>query len=383
MNDHYEFFISYSRADLEQVKDIKNIIERETGAHCWMDLEDIEPNTPRFTQAIAQGINASEVFLFMRSEMSQNTDFTLRELNYATNRKKKVVIVNIDISPMSDEFELCYGLNQISTWNNPTEQAKVIRFLKKCMNKKDDKRDEEEVIVRQLIPYKQDGKWGFMDKDTDKIVIPCQWKYVGGFSESMAAVANDKGMWGFINKTGNEIITCMWLYVGDFIEGLANVCDDKGKWGFINKTGEVVVPCKWTDAKSFSGGLARIKDDYGKRGYINKKGEVVIPCKWKGSGFFSEGLTHVEDNNGRWGFIDQIGTVVIPCKWRYTGDFNEGLSPILDDNYKWGYIDKTGTVIITCKWKHAWPFRGGQAKVENDNEVIRTIDKTGKVVKSE
>ena len=70
-----EIFISYSRKDLDIVKAIKKEIERSTGTECWMDLEGIESGEPRFTKAITDGINASKVFLFMRTSTSQDSKF--------------------------------------------------------------------------------------------------------------------------------------------------------------------------------------------------------------------------------------------------------------------------------------------------------------------
>ena len=59
------------------------------------------------------------------------------------------------------------------------------------------KRQGMYVSCIEEIAYKR----GFIDK-TGKVVIPCQWKNVGFFSEGMAVVVDANDMYGFIDKTG-------------------------------------------------------------------------------------------------------------------------------------------------------------------------------------
>ena len=82
-----DIFISYSRRDLDFVKQIKEEIEKNIGVQCWMDLYGIESGSPRFTKDIVEGINNSKVFLFMLSNHSQGSKFALRELDYAYKKK--------------------------------------------------------------------------------------------------------------------------------------------------------------------------------------------------------------------------------------------------------------------------------------------------------
>ena len=132
----YDIFISYSRRDLDKVKAVKADIERLTGAKCWMDLEGIESGTPRFTQAIIDGIERCKVFLFMRSQHSQASKYALLELNYASDQSTShVVIVNIDDSEMAKEFQFLYSLTDTIDWNNKPQQEKLLRDLRRWVGK--------------------------------------------------------------------------------------------------------------------------------------------------------------------------------------------------------------------------------------------------------
>lgn len=140
MEKRYDIFISYSRHNLDEVKAIKTEIEQTTGARCWMDLEGIESGAPRFTQAIIDGIEQCKIFLFMRSEQSQNSKYALLELSYASEESPEthVVIVNIDSSPMTKEFRFLYRLTDTIDWNNPPQRAKLFRDLGRWIDKPED-----------------------------------------------------------------------------------------------------------------------------------------------------------------------------------------------------------------------------------------------------
>jgi hypothetical protein len=64
------------------------------------------------------------------------------------------------------------------------------------------------------------------------------------------------------------------MAAGYFYSGLAYV-QDKGKYGYIDKSGNVVIPCKWNSADNFSYGKAKVKGDDGKWYQINMQGEIV------------------------------------------------------------------------------------------------------------
>jgi len=129
-----DIFISYSRRDIDLVKQIKGEIEKCIGVQCWMDITGIESGSPRFTKDIVNGINNCKVFLFMLSSHSQESKFALRELNFAYNKKDilgiHVVIVNIDNCRFIDEFEFMYGLTDAILWTDTSQHDKLIKDLK-------------------------------------------------------------------------------------------------------------------------------------------------------------------------------------------------------------------------------------------------------------
>ena len=115
-------FISYKRVDKDRVFAIKDFIERGLGGdvdgknYCWIDLEGIESDA-QFANVIIRAINRADIFLFMYSSahseiVNFDKDWTVREINFAEKKDKRIVFVNIDGSSLSDWFELLFGTKQ-------------------------------------------------------------------------------------------------------------------------------------------------------------------------------------------------------------------------------------------------------------------------------
>jgi len=152
------------------------------------------------------------------------------------------------------------------------------------------------------------GKDGFEDRRTGKIVIEPKYDSASWFSEGLAAVELN-GKWGFIDKTGKMVIEPKYDMAEDFSEGLAAV-ELNHKWGFIDKTGKMVIEPKYNVAEKFSEGLAGVEVELDtKVGYIDKTGKMVIEPKYNEAGPFSKGLALVE-LNGKYYCINTKGEVV-------------------------------------------------------------------------
>ena len=115
-------FISYKRVDKDRVFAIKDFIERGLGGdvdgknYCWIDLEGIESDA-QFANVIIRAINRADIFLFMYSAthseiVNFDKDWTVREINFAEKKDKRIVFVNIDGSALSDWFALLFGTKQ-------------------------------------------------------------------------------------------------------------------------------------------------------------------------------------------------------------------------------------------------------------------------------
>ena len=140
-----DVFISYSRKDLELVKDIKKEIDRLVGIDCWMDLDGIESGE-QFEDVIINAICKCDTILFMMSANSMQSEWALDELDFAKHEKKRIVLVSIDKSEMAGKFYFRYHKYDTITWNNQPQREKLIRNLKSWIGIGIGKEDEKDQI---------------------------------------------------------------------------------------------------------------------------------------------------------------------------------------------------------------------------------------------
>ena len=133
-----QIFISYKRDDLDMVWSIKDIIEKHTGENCWIDLDGIESDA-QFANVIIKAINQAKVFLFMYSSKhteieDYENDWTIREINFAQKKKKRIVFVNIDGSKLTDWFELIFGTKQQINAKSSKAMKKLFSNIQKWIS---------------------------------------------------------------------------------------------------------------------------------------------------------------------------------------------------------------------------------------------------------
>jgi hypothetical protein len=132
------------------------------------------------------------------------------------------------------------------------------------------------------------------------IVIPFQFKYVSDFSEGLASICSENGLWGFIDQTGKYVIEPKFEWAGDFNEGIAAVYRSNPYWGnvengvgFIDKEGKLIIdymystfytaaPMGSLELLNKANGLIDViweEEDSFWRGYINDKNEIIFKIK--------------------------------------------------------------------------------------------------------
>lgn len=132
-------FISYKRVDKEKVFDLKNQIEASTGEKCWIDLDGIASDA-QFVNVIIDAINNCEIFLFMYSSsyssiVDYKNEWTIRELDFAQHKRKRIVFINLDSSDLTDWFYMLFGTMQQVDATNPLSINKFMQDIRGWLNK--------------------------------------------------------------------------------------------------------------------------------------------------------------------------------------------------------------------------------------------------------
>ena len=112
METKYRIFVSYKRNNKDQVLSIVQSIELQLGLKCWIDLTGIE-SMAQFASKICTAIDECDIVLFMHSSEHRNIDYehdwTIRELSYADQKHKRVVLLKLDESLLDNYFLLMFG----------------------------------------------------------------------------------------------------------------------------------------------------------------------------------------------------------------------------------------------------------------------------------
>lgn len=85
-------FVSYSRKDQEDVKCIIAQIEDSLGIKCWIDLKGIE-SSAEFRNVVIKAIDDCEIVLFMVSPNSIASKNVEKEIMYAKDLDKRIVLI--------------------------------------------------------------------------------------------------------------------------------------------------------------------------------------------------------------------------------------------------------------------------------------------------
>ena len=148
-------FISYKRADKEKVFKIKDQIESALGEKCWIDIDGIESDA-QFKNVIISAINDCEIVLFMYSKTHSKIvdfekDWTLRELNFASKKNKRIVFINLDGSTLTDSFEFDYGTKQQLDARNQNNIRRLITDLRSWLRIDDKTEINAEIFIETDI----------------------------------------------------------------------------------------------------------------------------------------------------------------------------------------------------------------------------------------
>lgn len=126
-------FVSYSRRDIEIVKELISNLRSKLGDVFWIDLKGIESGD-EFEDVIVDAIDNCEILLFMHSENSIKSEWAKKEVRYASSESKKVVPLLIDENQLKGWYKFNYGGTDFIDAKVDTQIEKLIRDLASWLN---------------------------------------------------------------------------------------------------------------------------------------------------------------------------------------------------------------------------------------------------------
>lgn len=127
----YDLFISYSRKDFDEVKQlIDSIKQRIPTLSYWFDLTGIESGD-EFEDKIISAIDNSAYMIFALSDNSIQSDWTKDEVTYAKNTDKKVIPILLKGAKLKGWFLFKFGRIDCIDY---TDYRQMDKFLENLSN---------------------------------------------------------------------------------------------------------------------------------------------------------------------------------------------------------------------------------------------------------
>ncbi|MCA9673443.1 MAG: WG repeat-containing protein [Kofleriaceae bacterium] len=258
-----------------------------------------------------------------------------------------------------------------------------------------------------LIPFRQGGRWGYLDRNTGAPVMPPSFDEADDFQHDDLAVVYQDGKAGYLDTRG------YWRLAATY-EALAPTSDQRGRaqidgrWYVIDLDGNVLSD-GYDDILPFMAGMARVvRGD--QIAYVGLDGQLLgdawfddgapyaeglAPVRRGDAWFFldvrgathgpyqramspTDGLARFVEAGGDVGFLGVDGTVKVPARYASAFGFHEGLAAVLRDEL-WTFVDATGKELHEPYWHRAGNFHEGLCTVRYGARA-GVVDKSGKVV---
>lgn len=126
--------------------------------------------------------------------------------------------------------------------------------------------------------FEKDGKRGFYNLNTDKVLVDASYTHAWFFSDGLAAVEKD-GKIGFVNMKGALVIPHKFIHWTNdrpdivFKNGLCMMANGNGQMGVIDRKGEWVVKPVYEEVKLTDSGI--IASTSNSKSLLSNKGEVL------------------------------------------------------------------------------------------------------------
>ena len=140
----------------------------------------------------------------------------------------------------------------------------------------------------------QKNLWGLIDKTGKFVIKPTYYNLTDYSGKVLGAQKTVYTEWNLIDI--HEIITSQkgFSRMGSFGNGLAPARNVDDKWGYINEKGEWAIQPQYSNAHIFSEGFAAVETGFDKWKFIDVNGDTELDDRFDRSAIFKNGIAHIE-----------------------------------------------------------------------------------------
>lgn len=213
------------------------------------------------------------------------------------------------------------------------------------------------------IRHFKKGRVATYDVRLKKIVSPkLRWISSTPERDSLTVFCDKDGKRGFLNvNTGRVVIEGAYKRAWHFSEGLAAVMTEDNKIGFINYNNEIVIPAEYDYIEGceyiFKNGFCVVLDkETFNEGAIDTKGRIVIPIEFDDISLNTISNTWTLSKNNKYGLADENMNIVFePVYKRICVNGSKREAYLTKDGVK-QLVSFDGEVILPFVIDEAWPL---------------------------
>lgn len=153
----YEVFISYSGKDKAVAETVLTKLEAN-GINCWIAPRDILEGT-EYARAIIGAIRECPIMIFIFSEISNNSQFVMRELDSAVDESMKIIPFRIEEVQPSDSIKFYIkAVNWLDAFPEPKDEhfEILVQTVKQHLVEKGEG-DDRDIVSTDFVQAKKDN----------------------------------------------------------------------------------------------------------------------------------------------------------------------------------------------------------------------------------
>lgn len=219
--------------------------------------------------------------------------------------------------------------------------------------------------------YAKSGARIIPDPESCVIINPEYRKTRSHFSDGMAAVSNQDGLWGFVDESGIEVIPCIYDEVHDFSDGYC-VVRECNTTKLIDKQGRMILSGDFEEIKIIDKENIIVKHNwYGHNQEYYEDPEYGWPTKDTDSLKFN--------SNGEIILSLHNEVVAIPKEYEWSDNrFYDGFLSVCK-NGLWGIISSRLELTIDCIYDDLFRYCNGIAVAKKEDKIF-AFDEFGRLL---
>lgn len=230
--------------------------------------------------------------------------------------------------------------------------------------------------------HRHRGLFGYVDPTGEEVIAP-RLQRAYAFHEGVAPVQDPKGHSRFVDRAG-KLSAAHYFLVDECWRGLVPVAIQQDAYGYVDTRGELRIPAKFLRASPFRGPLAVVRTGVWHtqvERWITPAGDLVGEPFDYTEGFFEDRAWVYQRDRASYACVDAEGKPAFEKRFASAGRFAEGLAAAseLGAPSLFGYVDQGGRTVIAPRFAEAHPFSEGRAVVKL-GKAFHLVDRDGNTV---